>query len=382
MSDTDVFILQAASRSSAGTGVETKSFARMDPITLIHRVCDGSRDAMEELVTQRLIMPHEGRRVTMLEWISSRVDHQGPGWAGSDLLLESARDQLMDRFTRMPEEPDGGTDCRNYYRGFLDNLPGELVEVNGLKSLHHHDELLRRFMGYLRRHWRLCLKEAWRREQKWIIAHDYDNGTEWIRLYVPACIPAAERDHWLKRNIGPINANNKAVIQSRIDAWLDQELRDREQQLRSDVACAPFGAELSPYVLEHGWSHDGLAHTVAREKAATPGRLRRSIAALGAVRIQQLVTRIFHDVSAGCYHPSTVARDFDLHKSVLTRFAASNWHPCKDGPVPDLWLNTAQVLASQPRFRAALEEAGLDHLVRSLAGPRAEDDGHQYEGAV
>ena len=378
MSDTAAFILQAASHFHEGVDRDPDAYARMDPCELMQRICDEDRNALSELLTNRKLIPLDGRRVTLLEWIGSRVDHPGPGWGGGDLIVESAQDLLLDRFTRLPEHPDGGTDCRYYYQGFVNHLPSELAQVNGRRTLRQLQEVLRRFEGYVQRHWRFCLREAWRREHKWLVSHDYHNESQEIRFYVPACIPAFDRDDWLERNFGPIDSESAGRVQARIDAWMDHDLRDREHRLRADVARDPFGSDLNPFVLEHGWSLDGLAQTVAREKAGTPKRLRTSIAALGPERIGQLVMRIFSDVSAGCYHPSVVARDFGLHKSALTRFAAVHWRPGDAGLAPDLWLNTAQVLASQPCFHAVLQEEGLDHRVRALADSQSNDDGPPY----
>lgn len=357
-----------ASQESVCTDSKCRLYSKMDIVVLVSRICDGDRAALAELMVRRLLL-FKGRRVTLAEWAIHQIEHNSPCWRGGDMVLELAADLLIDRFSRMPEEPDGKTHCCNYYRAYLDALPDEWRPLTARHSLAQLDDAIQRFQGYVHRHWQFCLKEAWRREQKWLVAHDYwtDSG-RLVHLYVPACVPSQDRDRWLEQIAGPLDVTDTDRVQSKIDAWVEHDLRERERKLRAELAYDPFGTGMSTFIIEHGWSHNGLARTVASEKASAPERLRHSIAKLGAERVKQLVLRIFGDVSAGTYHPSVVAKDFSLHKSAMTRFAAVRWQPGDDGPVPDLWANTAQVLASQPRFRAALEEAGLDRLVQQLAG--------------
>ena len=368
MPKTKPLLAHNTDQGSDSTQTKTPPYQAMDMIELMSTICDDDWNALSELM-ERTLLTFRGKRVTLVHWVSSQIDQPGQGWRGGDTLRELAGDLLMDRFSRMPLEPDGKTDCRNYYGAYLKGLQDEWLKPGVRRSLGQLHDAMRRFQGYVLRHWHFCLKEARRREQKWLVAYDYwtENGSR-VHLYVPACISGPNRDRWLEQLAGPIEAADKDRVQSKIDAWVEHDLRERERGLRSEIASDPFGTGTSPFVIENGWSHNGLARTVASEKARAPGRLRRTIAELGPERIKQLVLRIFGDVLAGTYHPSAVAKDFALHKSVMTRFAAARWKPADDGPVPDLWSNTAQVLASRPQFRAALEEAGLDHLVQRLAG--------------
>lgn len=374
MPDTKPLSVRNTGQRSDNTQSKSPLYQAMDMIELMSKICDGDQVALSELMSRPVLTPQRGfrgnvqGRVTLVQWVSSQVERPKSDWYGGDVVLELASDLLIDRFSRMPQEPDGKTDCRNYYQGYLNGLQGEWLKPEVHLSLTQLDDAMRRFQGYVQRHWRFCLKEAHRREQKWLVPYDFwtESGSR-VHLYVPACIPGPNRDRWLEQLAGPIEAADKDRVQAKIDAWVEHDLRERERGLRNEIACDPFGTGMSPFVIENGWSHNGLARTVASEKASAPERLRHSIAKLGSDRIKQLVLRIFADVLAGSYHPSAVAKDFALHKSVMTRFAAARWQPGDNGPVPDLWSNTAQVLASQPRFRAALEEAGLDRLVQRLA---------------
>ena len=357
---------------------EGNPYAKHDLLALIGLITTGDKTALEELIECREPLMLDGRRLSLPAWIETMTDRPPAGWSGGDRIPEMARDLCYDRFTRLPPEPDGGTDCRYYYLGFLRNLPDELAVAGQFHPMQRNTQVLQRFGGYVRRHWRLCMRDAWRRQQDLAVAHKFVTPQGSLSLWVPGRIPLQERDDWLERCFGPIDTGAMgatARLQSLIDTWLDQDLRDREKQLRASIDADPFGVHGSGFSIEHGWSSDGLARTVALEKANAPARLRTSIAALGPERIEQLVLGIFEDVIAGRYRPSTTARDFGLHKSTLTRFAAAHWLPSTEGPVPDLWLNTAQVLASQPRFACALEEAGLDDIVSHMTSPPSDHDG-------
>jgi hypothetical protein len=382
MPDTKPIFVRNTGQRSDKTQSKSPLYQAMDMIELMSKASASDQPALAELMS-RPLLSFRGKRVTLPQWVSSQVERPKSDWCGGDVILELARDLLIDRFSRMPHEPDGKTDCRNYYRGFLDALPGEWFKPESRRSLAQLEYAMRRFQGYVLRHWQFCLKEAQRREQKQLLAYDYwtESGSR-VHLYVPACIPGPNRDRWLEQLAGPIEASDKDRVQAKIDVWVEHSLRERERTLRNELACDPFGTGISSFVIEHGWSHDGLARTVASEKASAPERLRRSIALLGPEQIKQLVLRIFGDVLAGTYHPSAVAQDYSLHKSAMTRFAAARWQPGDNGPVPDLWSNTAQVLASQPRFRAALEEAGLDHLVQRLADVAQNTSSSLEQGAV
>ncbi|MEM9415182.1 MAG: hypothetical protein AAGA29_06880 [Planctomycetota bacterium] len=375
------------SSTHAGADVSTR-YEQSDLVSLIHMIIGGDPMALDELISRRRPVLLRGNPVGIADWVEAKADTRTSRWAGGDEALTAARDLILDRFTRLPMDAGGGTDCRHYYRGFLNHLPpppspppeaaqppeGASAPRFGVgdcgHSLRFNNTVIRRLTGYLNRHWRLCLHEGWRRRNRLTVAHEFRTSIGSLCLWVPACIPPLDRSGWVARNFGPIDNHDEGAagkVQERINAWLNHALRERERQLHQSLNNDPFGEANNAFSIEHGWSHHGLAATVAHEKAGSPERLRSSIAALAPAQIKQLVLRIFEDVVGGCYHPSAIAREFGLHKSTLTRFAASRWRPGDGSPTPDLWLNTAQVLAHQPQFAAALQEAGLDRLVRALS---------------
>ncbi len=64
-------------------------------------------------------------------------------------------------------------------------------------------------------------------------------------------------------------------------------------------------------------------------------------------------------MSEGDYRDCVLARGFGLSKATFSRFAGSRWQIHSDGPIPDLWANTAEVLAHHTPFIQAAKDAGV-----------------------
>ena len=71
-----------------------------------------------------------------------------------------------------------------------------------------------------------------------------------------------------------------------------------------------------------------------------------------------MVQHIFEKIADDDYHDIAVARMFGLSKATFSRFAGSRWDASKRN-IPDLWLNTAQVLSVHPDFKETALEAGV-----------------------
>ena len=71
-----------------------------------------------------------------------------------------------------------------------------------------------------------------------------------------------------------------------------------------------------------------------------------------------MVQYVFNKIVEDDYHDIEVAKIFGLSKATFSRFAGSRWNVSKQH-IPDLWLNTAQVLSIHPDFKEAALEAGV-----------------------
>lgn len=125
--------------------------------------------------------------------------------------------------------------------------------------------------------------------------------------------------------------------------------------------------------IEETISTEGLAETVAEEKADNIEYQRPAIQSLGQTRLRRLVCRIFDDLVSERYEAKNIATEFGLSKSTFSRFAGSRWNNSPEGnalgPVPDLWRNLAHILASHSTFRKAAKKAGVWRQVCNVISP-------------
>ena len=106
-----------------------------------------------------------------------------------------------------------------------------------------------------------------------------------------------------------------------------------------------------------------LRECVAREKSEHFEDLRPAIRVLGSKGVYSLVLRIFADINEGAYSLSEVAQNFGLSKASLSRFAGPAWSGDARQEIPDLWANTAHVLAGNALFSEVVENAGFADVI-------------------
>ena len=189
-----------------------------------------------------------------------------------------------------------------------------------------------------------------------------------IYVWLPAALSGPRRRMWLEENIGEVDPGapgERRRVQAVIDELLgprvhvpihDRQAFDRRQPeevlIQQEVGAA------------------GLARAVAREKADRIDQQRPAIRALGEARVERLVLAAFDALGDDTYQENRIAGAFGLSPATLSRFAGSRWKGRSGGDIPDLWRNTAQVLAGHPDFIEAAEQAGVWPQVRQAAQGR------------
>jgi hypothetical protein len=136
-----------------------------------------------------------------------------------------------------------------------------------------------------------------------------------------------------------------------------------------------YAAHLNPDTEEPGESHPAtntLARRVALKKALEIESLRPAIRALGKDTVHRLVLRILHDLADGCYHTTTIVKEFGLSKAALSRFAGVSWNRPSvtnaQTAAPDLWRNVAAVVMAEPAFLEAAATVGVTRVIEALSG--------------
>ena len=76
-----------------------------------------------------------------------------------------------------------------------------------------------------------------------------------------------------------------------------------------------------------------------------------------------MILQIFTLLSAGEFNASRVADQYGISKATLSRFAGNMWFEKTEGEdnfkIPDLWRNTAKILAGNPTFMETVITSGL-----------------------
>ena len=89
-----------------------------------------------------------------------------------------------------------------------------------------------------------------------------------------------------------------------------------------------------------------------------------------------MILRIFDDLRNEEYNDGKIATQFGLNKATFSRFAGSHWRRGPNGKIPDLWANTAGVIARNKPFAEAAGEAGFSKQLRAMGtGAKGEYDG-------
>lgn len=260
---------------------------------------------------------------------------------------QAAYDLTLDKFSRLPD--GGGIDCRKYFRGALQALKpvhaqGELERELALA------EILQRLVY---RHFDLSLKESRRNDSMTRYEWRLQAGT--LLLLMPRTLSGGERSQWLRGHVPDVDPQRKNE-RERVQAIIDEQFGSSEPISFDDQTMADAVAYL-PWQLVESISCDGLGKTIAGEKAGCLLEQRPAIQALGAARLEEMVVRIFDALADGCYVDGEIAGAYGLSKATFSRFAGSQWS--LDGGIPDLWKNTAKVLAAHDEFVEAARDAGV-----------------------
>jgi hypothetical protein len=289
-------------------------------------------------------------------------------------MADAAYDLTVAKFSRFPlaavppggQVDPGGPDCRRYfgaYLRYLEQEAGGLAWYATVKGEESAADILQRFVV---RHFHLSLREARRSVGGTRYVWQRPEGE--VTLIMPRWLAGAERRRWLEGNVEDVDLSQPHE-RSRIQSLIDERLASdadavAESWTRHEQAHPPDDA--SPLL---SLTTDGLAKVVAQEKGDAIDRQRPAIQALGAAKLQAMITRVFDDLSDGELRDTDVANEYGLAKATFSRFAGSQWSRTNGNGgrcVPDLWANTAQILASDGVFMEAARAAGVWERVISV----------------
>jgi len=173
---------------------------------------------------------------------------------------------------------------------------------------------------------------------------------------------------WLDENVKDFDSKNPKE-QERIQALINKDLQwgyhlsingsDNHKALGVATADQQSSIESNESLI----FVNKLANDVARRKVKNIRKLRPGIKKLGGKTIETMILRIFSDLSQGNYKAVRIAELYGISKATLSRFAGNNWFEQKkdieDLQIPDLWRNTAGILASNPEYMEIVLASGV-----------------------
>jgi len=299
-------------------------------------------------------------------------------------LAECAYDLTLAKYSNFPEPIKKSSklhkrslkgmriDCRKYYRAFLQTFRRERKRLR-IRS-HSQEEFL---AGIILQ--RLVLQNFfWSRKEcergtPLSIRYAWEVDGRKIYLYYPSHMTAKEFKAWLKENVK--DANPRAPGEKkRIQSLIDEQLgRDHHVSLDGTGIVRTLKAKEEPCTTDtqEGYMFGrNLAEAVAQEKVENIKKLRPGIRELGQDSVRKLVMQIFSALEHGDYELTKMAEQYGISKATLSRFAGSSWFEKMDGvqtvTVPDLWKNTAGVLAENPIFLDTVLTSGFGDKLKEV----------------
>jgi hypothetical protein len=355
----------------------------MPIVQLAQRIVQrADRDALRELHENRPCFAYgPDKHLLMAPYLSRlKASNLARRWCGPDaMVVDRAYDLTLDKFMNLPAPGQGraadGPDCRYYYRAFVSyvesefraNPPASLIEAE-LRGY----TLLQRF---LTRHFGLSGQEWKRRALQLVRRYCWKVNGDRLPLWLPVEMTGSYCRTWLQENIPDVDPSRPGE-RDRVQAIVDRLLARRRilslDRLCGQGECIHAGSVGVPSTLEEQTTVAGLASVVAEEKVEIINDQRPAIRAIGPDRLRELVRTVFEALVEDRYHAEQIATDFGLSKATFSRFAGCEWSRSTVMPdadsIPDLWQNTAHVLASHEDFVAVARGAGVWGRVCQVAG--------------
>lgn len=336
-------------------------------------VADGNRDALCEFHDHRTVFAYQDRKALRLaEFVACLRESAAGGRDG--VVADEAYSLTIDRFSRLPngqhgEEHGGnglGIDCRNYLRPVLRALKdsqksGAVFGTLGMDYV--AAGLLQRLVS---RHFHLSLREARRRMLPDMSRYTWQLPSGQVTVMMSTQISGRDRGAWLAHNVDNPDLSRPGE-RERIQAIIDKELGVRwfTHDDERDQASEASAVQIRPPWLDGGDQVIRLAEAVADEKADSIEEQRTTIRNLGQETLRKVIHEIFDALADGGLSNGDIARRVGLDKVTFSRFAGTRWGARTS--VPDLWANTAQVLAHSPDFVAAARPSWVQAFLQGTS---------------
>ena len=355
-----------------------KALTKEPTVELVWRIVeDSDRLALSVLMdTRRLFRLKDESPLLLPEFLMKLRDRLAPPVNPAiyrDEFEDCVYDLTLAKFSNFPDSSSSDdyslkatrVDCRNCYRAFLKSMQSKIAQGK-IESQSQEESLAGKTLKNLvyRNFYRSKLECE--RYSPFSVRYNWKIGGVILYLWYPSYMKVKKFKEWLKENVRDVNptaTNEQKRIQSLINATfstggyvsLDEPTVQRTSGKEDEASLVEF---------YEGFGFVGsLADTVAQEKIENIDELRPGIKKLGKRTIERLVLQIFSRISAGEYEAVRLAEQYGISKATFSRFAGSRWVE-KIGDtdvvkIPDLWRNTAKILAGSRVFMETVLTSGF-----------------------
>jgi hypothetical protein len=371
---------------STAIGLKNQTdYGKLTLLQLADRIVNNNdTQALKELHDNRWLNFRDCRRKYHLaEYIEMRKNSEiAREWCSNDtMVLEEAYNLCIDKFNNIPSQTNDrqqaqqGADCRrclSAYIVYTKNLLNETPPANALEAEMISCAALRRMID--RQFYFSCL-EAKRKAYRFVRRYRLELNQGDLYLLLPWEITKQGCKKWLQANINiddidPRRSGEKQRVQAIIDRLLSKRRLYFLSELYHIEEKLPHRPDPLASMIEEQITIDGLAETVADEKAENIKRQRIAIQLLGKDKLKELIRTVFRELTDGKYVEKDIACRFELSRATMSRFAGSHWKQTRNNMaityVPDLWRNTAHTLAGHLEFVIAAKKAGVFKCVRKI----------------
>jgi hypothetical protein len=355
-----------------------KALTKEPTVELVRLIIeDSDRLALRVLLdTRRLFRLKDEPPLLLPEFLMKLRDRLAPPVNPAiyrDEFADCVYDLTLAKFSNFPDSSSSddyslkatGVDCRKCYRAFLQSMQSKTAQKK-IESQSQEESLAGRTLQnqvYRNLYWS---KLECERDISPSKRYTWKVNDHKFTLWYPSYVAVKKFKAWLEENVRDVNPkapDEQRRIQSLIDKTfgrgyhvsLDEPGVERNLSVKEESSSIEFYEGLA-FV-------GSLAETVAQEKVKNIHELRPAIRKLGEEKIECLILHIFSDLTDSEYDAGHIAKKYGISKATFSRFSGSKWSE-KIGDVvvlniPDLWKNTAEILAGNPVFMETVLTSGF-----------------------
>ena len=301
-----------------------------------------------------------------------RQSSQARQWCNGDLeIREEAYDLTIGKFSNLPNSEKNspkvklkGPNCLYYYEAFARYTARKIDTKPYYNDDDREKQVSELLQNYVIRHFRLSCRQCCRNGGELTKRYYWKLKDHTMEILLPIDVPRTECSKWLTERIpdvDPTQPGERGRVQAIVDEFIGRRKLSSLDNI-DEIEIADASTRLVPDI-EREMTVNGLADVVADEKARNIRTQRKAIQQLGRERLRQLIRRVFESLSWGDYKVLEIADSFEINRTAFSRFAGRRWltqtDESKDLSIPDLWFNTAQVLAGHPVFVRVAEKTGI-----------------------